>query len=664
MKRVLVIDDDVQTCQVIDSILRDREIQLTFAHDGREGLDLFQSASADLVICDLFLPGVMGYDVAASIKAAGSRIPVLIMSGICKSPQDARELGIPVYGDDFVAKPIDVDSFQEKVFRLLTSGATAGPRGDAFGGALPKPPAHAVKEEWAAVLAGKIVELFAERRSGVLHLARGDLLVDVSFVNGFPVDVVVPFRRENVGLFLMQQGRLSESEYDQALRFMVERRRTLEEALLDLRFVAVTDLPGLLRAHKREAIISCFGWGFGRAEFTEGPPLSEATFQLNPSTLVLDGIGRGFPAPVLLRHFEERANQEIQPGPHFDKYFTLFAPLLYRTGIQTMLASGCTVAAFMARAGDEQENLLRALKAFEVLRVLEMRPPMATPAEDRQATGEAPPSRKEPALGDRTAAAGEARAQAAPEPEPRPTSPPADEARALWEELLALKDADHYQLLGVAQDAPVTAIQEAFLARLQRYRPERSDQPPDVTRLAREMLLKLAAAYGALGDPELRAIYDRRLRTASPAGAPALAPGDEPRPVAPARPKPIPPEAEQILGRGKTALEQRDFYRALQAFEEARRRWPDIPETHVFAGLARYCSNPKDPETMQTAVQEILQATEIDDACDLAYYHLGQIYQEQRLPSKARAMFSRAVGINPNNLLARRALEAMGGASA
>jgi CheY-like chemotaxis protein/tetratricopeptide (TPR) repeat protein len=642
MKRVLVIDDDVQTCQVIESILRDRGVQVIFAHDGREGLDLFQNASPDLVICDLFLPGVMGYDVAATIKASGSRIPVVAMSGICRSPQDAQELGIPVYGDDFVSKPIDVDSFQEKVLRLIAAGATTGPRESAFGDVLPQPPSDAVKEEWAAVLAGKIVDLFAGRRSGVLHLARGELLVDISFVNGFPVDVVVPFRRENVGIFLMQQGRLSESEYDQALRFMVERRRTLEEALLDLRFVASADLPALMRAHKRESIINCFGWGFGRAEFVEGSPPSEASFQLNPSTLVLDGIGRGFPAPALFRHFEERADQVIHPGLQFDKYFTLFAPLLYRTGIQTILGSECSVATLLARAGEERENLLRLVKAFEVLQVLEIgpSPPVALGPE-------------EPAAGAvTTGGAADGTAGSAPEEGARASPPLAGEAHALWQELVALNDADHYRLLGVAQDAPGPAIQEAFLTRFARYRPDRGDMPPDVTRLAREMLLRLAAAYGALCDPEMRAMYDRRLRLAGSAQAP------------PARERPMPAEAEKLLGRGKAALEQRDFYRALLAFEEARRRWPDLAETHVYTGLARYHSNPKDPETMQGAVQEILQATEIDGECDLAYYHLGQIYREQRLPSKAKAMFSRALGINPHNALARRALDAMGGAAA
>jgi tetratricopeptide (TPR) repeat protein len=152
-----------------------------------------------------------------------------------------------------------------------------------------------------------------------------------------------------------------------------------------------------------------------------------------------------------------------------------------------------------------------------------------------------------------------------------------------------------------------------------------------------------------LSDPELRAIYDKRL------APPAAVPSPEVK-------REVESEADIHFARGKAALEQLDFAGALESFEEARRRVPEVAEYELYAGLARYNRNRTDPENIQTAVLEIQRAAEIDPESDLAYYHLGQIYREQGLLNKARTMYARAVRVNPQNVLARRALEALGGA--
>src|SRR5207237_9978627 len=133
--------------------------------------------------------------------------------------------------DDFVPKPIELSVLQAKVTRLLAAPAKAlASLGGGFGPSA-APPVEGGATGWASGLANRVVELFASRQSGFLQLKRGELSMEVAFVNGFPVDVFVPFRRENVGLFLIQQGRLTEVEYDRALRRMIEKKISLEAAL-------------------------------------------------------------------------------------------------------------------------------------------------------------------------------------------------------------------------------------------------------------------------------------------------------------------------------------------------------------------------------------------------------------------------------------------------
>jgi CheY-like chemotaxis protein len=660
MPRVLVIDDDVQTCQTIATALGERGNEVELAHDGLEGLERFRARPFDLVLCDLFLPGMMGYDVCGYIKASDRRVPIIAMSGICRSIRDAEELGVPVPGDDFVAKPIDLAALQRQVERLLHAPAKAlAAVPNPFGEGVFPPAAEDAKEQWVARLATEIVDIFLSRRSGLLHLGRGQITVDVSFQKGFPSDVAVPFRRENVGLFLLQQGRLTEAQYDSALKRMVERRIALEKALEDLNLVQASEFPAVLRAHKREVLVSCFGWGSGQLDFREAAPEGAPAFQLNPSTLVIEGIGRAYPKSSLERLFKARMNHVARPGPRFDDRLKVFAPIVYRSGLHSHLAGEWTVEELTRRSGDDPLPIWRLLRTFELLKIVEISAPASTVA----AAAEAAPVEERP--GAESPASVAAAAQEA--------APVATDARGLWRELMALKDADHYAVLGVTPDAKTQEIREAFLERFGRYRPDREDLPSDVRRLAEEMLLRLAAAYGALSDPELREIYDRRrvarAEAAETAGRPPTEAGaPPPEPPAPAAekvpPGPAGPKADVLFSQGKSALERLDFPAALQAFEEARRLRPEVAEFHLFAGLARYHSNRHDPETIQMAVQEMLRAVEIDPENDLSYYHIGQIYREQGLLNRARQMFTRAARINPNNVLARRALEALGGMAA
>jgi CheY-like chemotaxis protein len=664
MPRVLVIDDDVQTCQTIATALRERGNEVDLAHDGLEGLERFRASLFDLVVCDLFLPGMMGYDVCSYIKASDRRVPIIAMSGICRSIRDAEELGVPVPGDDFVAKPIDLAALQRQVERLLHAPAKAlAAVPNPFGDGVAPPAAEDAKEQWVAGLAAQVVDIFLSRRSGLLHLARGQLTVDVSFQKGFPSDVAVPFRRENVGLFLLQQGRLTEAQYDSALKRMVERRVALEKALEDLNLVQAGEFPAVLRAHKREALVSCFGWGSGQLDFREAAPQGEPAFRLNPSTLVIEGVGRAYPKSSLERLFKARIDHVAHPGPRFEDCLKVFAPIVYRSGMHSHLAGEWTVEELTRRSGDDPLPLWRLLRTFEVLKIVEIAAPTAAaaapsppPAPVEESSGGEPPAPPAPA-----------------EPE---AAQIATDARALWRELMALKDADHYAVLGVTPDAKAHQIRDAFLDRVGRYRPDREELPADVRRLAGEMLLRLAAAYGALSDPGIRETYDRRRAAAraeasatAPTATPIEATAPPPEPPAPAEgvtpvEGPAGRKADVLFSQGKAALERLDFPAALRAFEEARRLSPEVAEFHLFAGLARYHSNSHDPETIQIAVQEMLRAVEIDPENDLSYYHIGQIYREQGLLNKARQMFTRAARINPNNVLAQRALEALGGMAA
>ncbi|MBN1994734.1 MAG: response regulator [Anaerolineae bacterium] len=85
MKRILVVDDDVDTVGFLKVILQHQGYEILTAQDGVEALELLQSHPVDLILTDVAMPHINGYELCQRIKnAADSRLlltPVILMSG-------------------------------------------------------------------------------------------------------------------------------------------------------------------------------------------------------------------------------------------------------------------------------------------------------------------------------------------------------------------------------------------------------------------------------------------------------------------------------------------------------------------------------------------------------------------------------------------------------
>lgn len=98
MARVLVIDDDPRLREVIAALLREAGHQVDQAADGREGLERFTAAPAEVVLCDIIMPGREGLATIRQLREQAPGVPIVAMSGGgWASPEDyltlAREMG-------------------------------------------------------------------------------------------------------------------------------------------------------------------------------------------------------------------------------------------------------------------------------------------------------------------------------------------------------------------------------------------------------------------------------------------------------------------------------------------------------------------------------------------------------------------------------------------
>jgi DNA-binding response OmpR family regulator len=102
--RILVIDDDVELCSLVSEYLRPEGFQVESAHDGNSGLNRALSGDHMLVVLDVMLPRLNGFDVLRKLRDS-SRIPVLLLTA--RGEDVDRIVGLEIGADDYLPKPFN-----------------------------------------------------------------------------------------------------------------------------------------------------------------------------------------------------------------------------------------------------------------------------------------------------------------------------------------------------------------------------------------------------------------------------------------------------------------------------------------------------------------------------------------------------------------------------
>ena len=113
-ENVLVVDDHPEIRDLMVKILERRGYRVSTASDGHDALTQFALARPDLVITDLSMPGLNGYQLCRLIREISS-VPVLIMSAQKGVEEKAYEMG----ADAFVSKPFDMEALWAEIDELL-----------------------------------------------------------------------------------------------------------------------------------------------------------------------------------------------------------------------------------------------------------------------------------------------------------------------------------------------------------------------------------------------------------------------------------------------------------------------------------------------------------------------------------------------------------------
>jgi two-component system response regulator MprA len=114
---VLVVDDDYAIRASLDRSLRANGYDVELANDGTEALRAIDDAPFDVVVLDVLMPGRNGIDVCRTLRAAGNRVPILILTA--RDTVSDRVAGLDAGADDYLVKPFALEELIARLRALL-----------------------------------------------------------------------------------------------------------------------------------------------------------------------------------------------------------------------------------------------------------------------------------------------------------------------------------------------------------------------------------------------------------------------------------------------------------------------------------------------------------------------------------------------------------------
>ena len=352
---ILIIEDDRQTSRMLSEALSRQGFSVTVERDGEWGVRAFQKRQFDVVLLDLLLPAMSGYEVAKKLKSTprGRRVPIIMMSGIYKTPVQQTE-AVEGYGAfAFLEKPITLAKLTATLREALGDGF---PTPDAI---RPPPPpvdddddtntgetladpsaraeasaveAHSVRNDAGHVqmmrgdfshtsFAEVLAEVHRWKGTGALLLRRKQTKKIVYFRNGAPLSVKSNLLSECLGRLLVKEKMISEAECEESLKRMKASKRQQGTVLIEMGCLSPHNLKHGLELQLRTKLYEMFAWDDGDYHFTPkvAAPAETVALGMTTAEAIYSGIKSAYDEARLERAFHNVSSKfvHLSPNPLF-----------------------------------------------------------------------------------------------------------------------------------------------------------------------------------------------------------------------------------------------------------------------------------------------------------------------------------------------------------
>ena len=117
MKKILVIEDEASIARGLKDNLEDEGYKVTAAKDGKIGLEKALKENLDLILLDIMLPGMNGFDICKKIKIKKIALPIIMLTA--KAKEADKILGLELGADDYITKPFSITEVLARIKAVL-----------------------------------------------------------------------------------------------------------------------------------------------------------------------------------------------------------------------------------------------------------------------------------------------------------------------------------------------------------------------------------------------------------------------------------------------------------------------------------------------------------------------------------------------------------------
>ena len=117
MINILIVEDDKNLRRLMEVFLKENGFEIFLAEDGEKAIEVFYKSHIDLVLCDIMMPKVNGYDLVKELRRFNYDLPIIMVTA--KESFADKKKGFLIGADDYIVKPIDLDEMLLRINALL-----------------------------------------------------------------------------------------------------------------------------------------------------------------------------------------------------------------------------------------------------------------------------------------------------------------------------------------------------------------------------------------------------------------------------------------------------------------------------------------------------------------------------------------------------------------
>lgn len=709
-KRILVVDDDRNIGQILHASFSSKGYETIVSRNGEDAIAKFGETPPDLVLLDVLLPKMNGWEVCRKLKATdhGGKIPVILMSAVYKNYKMQQD-AINKYGaDDFVEKPFQLSKLLDMVEQLIgppgePGAAQTAHAGDDFGAAGEPPAATEPPPDMLISLEGALDTIgFAELlhdvyvmgKSGYLLVRHDDVEKEVAIKDGYPVSVRTTLEEEYFGNFLVRKRKITAEQRDESVERMKETKRLQGTILIEMGVLTPHDVVKYLKLQMREKLFEIFGWRDGIYKFTEDATVQGdiTTLDMSTANVINEGVRLHYDLDRLLPIIDSWRPKHIRPGSNQHYRFQDIDLTSREQAVSEGIDGMRTVGELLAGLDLDTERGYQILYTLIICEMVELSDaPLDMPeaglpqagaddidedtldaefesSPEMQAVAEVvgKPAAKpvtETAVG-KTAPAPEK--TEAPAAKSEPTEAGADEAELRARVLRVynrVSQGNDFQVLGVGPNPTEHEVRVAYHKMAKEFHPDRffGRASEEVRGQVEEIFRRATESYENVNTQDKIAEYVKKME------------GEEEAPKTDARIEGVKRIilAEQSFQNGKQYLREKRFARAASEFKKSMEISPNEAEYVAYFGWSLY-NIPREKDItdedkklfgdqsagdLQFNGRESLnRAINLNPRSERAYLFLGAIYKQEGLKEFAEKQYEKALICNPNCIEALREL--------